>query len=65
MAQPYGIDLSRAQAFADQHGLTFEVLDDEGWWFPGRCLVVVWGRKTPTPQTRPQAASGRRWRASP
>jgi hypothetical protein len=46
VAQPYAPAFSceEAQAFADEHGLRVEVVDEPGWYAPGKCVVVVWTR---------------------
>jgi hypothetical protein len=50
VAQPYkaAFPHDQAQAFADKHGLTFEVVEGfESWWSPGQCLIVVWEQGWP------------------
>jgi hypothetical protein len=57
VAQPYEPAFShdKAQAFADEHGLVFHVVEGfESWWSPGQCLIVVWERGYP-PRQRPMA----------
>jgi hypothetical protein len=55
VAQPYkaAFKLDRAQAFADEHGLTVSVVEGfESWYWPGECLIVVWRKGCLPPQTR-------------
>lgn len=55
VAQPYkaAFKLDRAQAFADEHGLTVSVAEGfESWYWPGACVIVVWKRGCLPPQTR-------------
>jgi hypothetical protein len=50
VAQPYEAAFrhDKAQAFADENGLTFRVVEGfESWWSPGQCLIVVWERGWP------------------
>ena len=50
VAQPYEAAFrhDKAQAFADENGLTFHVVEGfESWWSPGQCLIVVWERGWP------------------
>jgi hypothetical protein len=63
VAQPYApaFKLDRALEFADEHGLTVHVVEDaESWWFPGRCLVVIWQRAIP-PRPSVTQTRGRCW----
>ena len=65
VAQPYrpAFKLDRAQAFADEHGLAVSVAEGvESWWNPGKCLVVIWERGSPPPQT-PSQVRRRLWGA--
>lgn len=65
VAQPYrpAFKLDRAEAFADEHGLAVSVAEEvESWWNPGQCLVVIWERGSPPPQT-PSQVRRRLWGA--
>jgi hypothetical protein len=54
VCQPYEAAFKRdkAQAFADEHGLMFHVVEGfESWWSPGQCLIVVWEKGYPPRHT--------------